>query len=64
VPAAIVVIRQVVDFKAHQSLYESKRYPEAAVSVIKNQQLPGPIFNDYNWGGYLIWKLYRNAGFL
>lgn len=55
---AIVVIRQVVDFKAHQSLYESKRYPEAAVSVIKNQQLPGPIFNDYNWGGYLIWKLY------
>ena len=55
---AIVIVRQVVDFNAHQSSYESQRYPSAAVNVIKNQQLQGPIFNDYNWGGYLIWKLY------
>ena len=55
---AIVVVRQVVDFKKHQSIYESKRYPADAVDVIKNKQLPGPIFNDYNWGGYLIWRLY------
>ena len=19
---------------------------------------PGPLYNDYNWGGYLIWSLY------
>src|SRR4030095_9251321 len=55
---AVVVVRQVVDFKDHQSIYESKRYPVAAVNVIKNEQLKGPMFNDYNWGGYLFWSLY------
>ena len=23
-----------------------------------SQNLPQPMFNDYGWGGYLIWKLY------
>jgi len=55
---SIVVVRQLVDFNAHQSTYESQLYPSAAVNVIKDQQLQGPIFNDYNWGGYVIWRLY------
>lgn len=55
---ATVIVRQVVDFKIHEATYESSRYPLAAVDAIKDQQLVGPIFNDYNWGGYLIWKLY------
>jgi hypothetical protein len=25
---------------------------------MREQKLPQPIFNDYGWGGYLIWKLY------
>jgi hypothetical protein len=54
----IVIVRQLVDFKVHEATYESNRYPVAAVDAIKHQQLAGPIFNDYNWGGYLIWKLY------
>lgn len=37
---------------------ESKyRYPAAALSFIREEKLPGPIFNSYNWGGYMIWKL-------
>ena len=25
---------------------------------MKQQRLPQPIFNEYTWGGYLIWRLY------
>jgi hypothetical protein len=32
-------------------------YPAAAVQHIKENHYPGPLFNEYNWGGYLIWAL-------
>lgn len=32
--------------------------PVAAVEYLKQHPLPGPLFNAYNWGGYLIWELY------
>ncbi len=32
-------------------------YPEEAARFIEGRGLPGPIFNHYNWGGYLIWRL-------
>ena len=54
----VVIVRELVDFKIHEASYESRKYPVAAVDEIKRQQLDGPIFNDYNWGGYLIWRLY------
>ena len=31
--------------------------PAAAVDYLQEQQPPGPIFNNYNWGGYLIWRV-------
>ncbi|MGC2613413.1 MAG: hypothetical protein WA354_05220 [Terracidiphilus sp.] len=31
--------------------------PEHAVEVIKQQHLGGPLYNDLNWGGFLIWSL-------
>jgi len=31
--------------------------PVHAVEAIKDKGYPGPIFNDYSWGGYLIWHL-------
>ena len=30
----------------------------AAVEFLKSQRLPGPIYNRYGWGGYLIYQLY------
>jgi hypothetical protein len=48
-------VRQVV---ARQSQTEAKHFPSAAVEFIRAQNLPDPIFNWYDWGGYLIWKLY------
>ncbi len=34
-----------------------RRYPTGAVDYIRRAQLPGPMLNDYEWGGYLIWAL-------
>ncbi len=32
-------------------------YPKKAVEFIKNNRFSGNIYNDYDWGGYLIWTL-------
>jgi len=34
-------------------------YPAAAVAFIEQHQYPGPLYNHFNWGGYLIWRLPR-----
>jgi hypothetical protein len=33
-------------------------FPLEAVRFIEEKNLPGEMFNSYNWGGYLIWELY------
>jgi hypothetical protein len=35
----------------------SKNLPADAVADIRAHGYPGPVFDDYNWGGYLIWSL-------
>lgn len=37
---------------------EEQHFPKAAVDYMQVQRLPQPIFNEYAWGGYLIWRLY------
>jgi hypothetical protein len=32
-------------------------YPVAAIAYLKTHQCEGRLFNDFNYGGYLIWKL-------
>ncbi len=32
-------------------------YPQRAVDEIKARGYPGPLYNDFDWGGYLIWSL-------
>src|SRR5439155_12015839 len=32
--------------------------PMQAVKFIESTRPPGPLFNSYNWGGYLTWALY------
>ena len=31
--------------------------PAKACDYIQKNRLPGPIFSEYRWGGYLMWKL-------
>jgi hypothetical protein len=37
---------------------EQNSLPYEAVQFIHQHQPPGPLFNSYNWGGYLIFKLW------
>jgi hypothetical protein len=32
-------------------------FPAAAVEYIKQEHLAGPLYNDWNWGGFLTWAL-------
>jgi hypothetical protein len=32
-------------------------FPVRAAQVVAEHHYPGPLFNDFNWGGYLIWAL-------
>jgi hypothetical protein len=56
-PLALGVSR-VWHFASHQRNYVMIRNPVAAVEFLKSQGLPGPIYNRYGWGGYLIYQLY------
>jgi hypothetical protein len=42
----------------HQTQTEMESFPAGAVSFMELTHPPEPIFNHYNFGGYLIWKLY------
>ena len=55
---AIVAILSVQRAVAKQPQVEAENFPVAAVEFIKSQNLPQPIYNEYHWGGYLIWKLH------
>jgi len=33
-------------------------YPVRATEFIRQQRLPGNLYNTYDWGGYLAWKLF------
>ena len=46
--------------RVNQNLLQSKlatTMPVRAVEVIRASDYPGPLYNDFNWGGYLIWAL-------
>ena len=52
---AAVHVRAVIK---DQTAADAQRFPVRAVSFLATQHPPGPILNDYDWGGYLIWRLY------
>jgi hypothetical protein len=35
-----------------------RQLPVAAVEWIRHHHPAGPLFNSYNWGGYILWALY------
>jgi hypothetical protein len=44
------------DNKALAHLLE-QQMPVKAVEVVKEKGYAGPLYNDYDWGGYLMWSL-------
>lgn len=55
---ALVVFVRLTGTALDQDRAEREFYPVAAVEWLQQQGKRGPIFNLYDWGGYLIWKLY------
>jgi hypothetical protein len=51
---AVIRVAQVVQ---RQPAAESRQFPVGAVAFLQAHPPSGPIFNHYDWGGYLIWKL-------
>ena len=43
--------------QAHLDKLLAERYPVAAAEFVADHHLRGPLFNDFDWGGYLIWRL-------
>ena len=37
---------------------KESEYPVAATEFLLREQLPAPLYNSYDWGGYLMWRLY------
>lgn len=40
-----------------QPQVEAQHFPAGAVAYLQAHPAAGPLFNLYDWGGYLIWKL-------
>jgi len=55
---AFIIVQRVSNFTSKVASYEAQKFPLAAVEFLEKTNSVGPIFNDYDWGGYLIWKLY------
>lgn len=54
--AGMLVLRSYQGFIG-VGLKESE-YPVAATDFLQREQLPAPLYNSYDWGGYLMWRLY------
>jgi hypothetical protein len=48
----------VVSDPALNAQLATRGLPVAAVDYLAEQDLPGPLYNPYEWGGYLAWRLY------
>ena len=55
----VVVILSFVFLPTNQTLEVrlGRVFPAKACDYIQTNHLRGPVFNEYGWGGYLIWKL-------
>lgn len=40
---------------------EARQFPAKAVAFLQSHPPAGLLFNHYDWGGYLIWKLYPST---
>ena len=54
----LIVGFRFIQVNQAQSKTEGEKFPQSAVNWIEQNKPKGNLFNSYNWGGYLIWKLY------
>lgn len=54
---ALVKISAPLSTSQIQSVID-RQEPTGAVAYIQEHGPDGPLFNEYNWGGYILWSLY------
>ena len=54
----LIGLRRQISEQQLESVVE-QRFPVAAVKFINEKNYSGPLYNHFNWGGYLIWSLPR-----
>jgi hypothetical protein len=59
--AVVAALVSILAFRGFSNAMLEKQvieaFPYKAADFISHHELPGPLFNNYDWGGYLIWKL-------
>lgn len=55
---ALILAQGFFQTTINQQRSESENFPKAAADWILENKTPGNLLNSYNWGGYLIWRLY------
>lgn len=51
----LIQVRPVLGKRLFEYEIDMRSFPVRAVAFMKRAKLPGPIWNEYRWGGYLIW---------
>ena len=57
---AVVLVLEWVRLPADPQLLSqnvAKTYPVSAANYVRDHHLPQPLFNNYDWGGFLAWYL-------
>jgi hypothetical protein len=54
----------IVSYPALVNYYEAQSFPSQATAWLADHAPGVRIFNEYNWGGYLLWKLEKNRLFV
>ncbi len=62
VSGALIIALIVIGWKGnisgtHLESVVGEYYPAAAAAVVKERGYQGPLYNSFDWGGYLIWRL-------
>ena len=52
---ALAVSRGLTEQHLHAVV--AAKFPVDAVAYVKANPLPGPLYNHYDWGGFLLWSL-------
>lgn len=62
VTGALIIALIVISWKrdiseAHLESVVAEYYPASAAAVVEERGYQGPLYNGFDWGGYLIWRL-------
>jgi hypothetical protein len=52
----VIRVRRISERSLQNEVNEA--FPNAAAQFIESRKLAGPLYNSYDWGGYLIWRLH------